>query len=77
MLGGLARAMRPGGELRFATDDAGYLNWTLERACAHPAFVWIAGRAADWLTRPPDWPATRYETKALHGPPHFLRFLRR
>jgi tRNA (guanine-N7-)-methyltransferase len=77
MLGGLARAMRPGAELRFATDDAGYLTWTLERACAHRAFIWIAGRAADWLTRPLDWPATRYETKALHGPPHFLRFLRR
>ena len=77
MLGALARAMRPGAELRFATDDAGYLAWTLERLCAHAEFAWIAERAADWMTRPSDWPTTRYEAKALHGPPHFLRFLRR
>jgi tRNA (guanine-N7-)-methyltransferase len=76
-LEGLARAMQPGAELRFATDDAGYLLWTLERLCAHADFVWTAERATDWLTRPPDWPATRYERKALHGPPHYLRFLRR
>lgn len=73
----LARVMRSGAELRFASDDQGYLAWTLERLLAHGAFRWTATRAADWKTRPPDWPPTRYEAKALHGPPRFLSFRRR
>ena len=77
MLDGLARVMRSRAELRFATDDAGYLRWTLERLCAHPDFIWTAERASDWTARPSDWPQTRYEAKALHGPPNYLRFLRR
>jgi tRNA (guanine-N7-)-methyltransferase len=77
MLDALARVMRKDAEFRFATDDAGYLRWTLERLVAHKQFVWTAERAKDWTTRPPDWPQTRYEAKALHGPPLYLRFLRR
>jgi tRNA (guanine-N7-)-methyltransferase len=72
----LARLMKPGAEFRFASDDAGYLNWTLERLMAHRAFDWTAARTADWRTRPADWPETRYESKALHGVPAFLRFVR-
>lgn len=77
MLDRLARAMRPGAELRFASDDPGYIEWTLERVSAHPAFEWAATCANDWKFRPPDWPPTRYEQKALHGAPVFLRFRRR
>jgi tRNA (guanine-N7-)-methyltransferase len=77
MLDALARVMKPGAELRFASDDAGYTDWTLERVRAHPDFQWTAARAADWQTRPAGWPQTRYEAKALHGPPVYLRFLRR
>ena len=76
MLDALARVMKPGAEFRFASDDPGYLAWTLERAVAHPAFEWTATRAAHWKSRPPDWPSTRYEEKALHGVPVFLRFSR-
>jgi len=76
MLDELARAMAPGAEFRFASDDAGYLAWTLERLMAHRAFEWTAERARDWTARTPDWPQTRYEAKALHGPPVFLRFVR-
>ncbi|HEX4292719.1 MAG TPA: tRNA (guanine(46)-N(7))-methyltransferase TrmB [Rhizomicrobium sp.] len=72
----LARVLKPGAELRFASDDAGYLAWTLERLSAHPAFEWMAECARDWTARPADWPQTRYEAKALHGPPAFLRFRR-
>ncbi len=75
-LDALARVLRAGAELRFASDDADYLAWTLERLAAHPAFAWTATRATDWTTRPADWPQTRYEAKALHGPPVFLRFQR-
>jgi tRNA (guanine-N7-)-methyltransferase len=76
MLDRLARVMKPGAELRFASDDPGYVEWTLERLMAHPSFEWTAARAADWQTRPLDWPPTRYEAKELHGKPVFLRFSR-
>jgi tRNA (guanine-N7-)-methyltransferase len=74
MLDKLARVLKPGAELRFATDDKSYLPYALERLMAHPAFVWLAGGASDWKTRPPDWPPTRYEAKAIKGPPVYLRF---
>src|SRR6201996_723667 len=77
MLDELARVLKPGGELRFATDDKSYLPYALERLMAHPAFVWLAEGVSDWLSRPSDWPPTRYETKAIKGPPAFLRFMRR
>ena len=76
MLDALARVMKPGAELRIASDDAGYIAWSLERLMAHPAFVWTAKGPADWKARPAGWPQTRYEAKALHGPPAFLRFVR-
>jgi tRNA (guanine-N7-)-methyltransferase len=75
----LATLMRPGAELRLATDDRDYLTWMLERATAHPGFRWLARSPADWRERPPDWPPTRYEAKALVAgrAPVFLRFARR
>ena len=76
MLNALARVMKAGAELRFASDDAPYLEWTLERLMAHPAFAWTATRATDWTSRPADWPPTRYEAKQLHGVPTFLAFRR-
>lgn len=77
MLDRLARVLKPGAELRFATDDKSYLPYALERLMAHPAFDWLAQGPADWRFRPPDWPPTRYETKAIKGPPAFLRFIRK
>ncbi|MGC9955030.1 MAG: tRNA (guanine(46)-N(7))-methyltransferase TrmB [Rhizomicrobium sp.] len=77
MLDALARVMKPGAELRIASDDAGYVAWTLERLMAHPGFAWTARSAADWEIRPPSWPQTRYEAKALHGPPAYLLCVRK
>src|SRR2546429_10013584 len=65
MLDQLARVTKRGAELRFATDDAGYLAWALERFSAHYAFRWLAESASDWRARPPDWPQTRYEAQAI------------
>jgi tRNA (guanine-N7-)-methyltransferase len=76
MLDRLARILKPGGELRFASDDAGYLAHALERLMAHPAFAWTATGPSDWKSRTSDWPPTRYEAKELHGQPAFLRFVR-
>jgi tRNA (guanine-N7-)-methyltransferase len=77
MLDQLARVLKPGAELRFATDDKSYLPYALERLMAHPAFDWLAQGPADWKNRPADWPPTRYEAKAIKGLPTFLRFARR
>ena len=72
----LARVLKPGAEFRIASDDAGYVAWILERTASHPMFGWTAQRAYDWRTRPQGWPQTRYEAKALHGPPAYLGFRR-
>jgi tRNA (guanine-N7-)-methyltransferase len=77
MLDQLARVLKPGAELRFATDDKSYLPYALERLMAHPGFDWLATGPSDWKSRPADWAPTRYETKAIKGPPTFLRFARR
>ncbi len=76
LLDRLARVMKPGAELRFASDDAPYFEWTLERVCAHPDFEWTAACSADWLSRPEGWPQTRYEAKELHGKPAYLGAIR-
>jgi tRNA (guanine-N7-)-methyltransferase len=73
----LARLMKPGAELRLATDDPSYLPWMVEHACTHPAFEWLAERPSDWRGRPDDWPPTRYEQKMLAGhKPVFFRLRR-
>jgi tRNA (guanine-N7-)-methyltransferase len=76
MLDQLARVLKPGAELRFATDDKTYLPYALERLMAHPGFNWLVDGPSDWKSRPADWPPTRYEAKAIKGPPTFLRFAR-
>jgi tRNA (guanine-N7-)-methyltransferase len=63
-LGELARVMRPGAELRIATDDAQYARWMLLTVVGQPNFAWTATGPADWRQRPCDWPPTRYEQKA-------------
>ncbi len=75
----LAGLMTDGAELRLATDHPDYLPWILERATSHPAFEWLARGPADWRHRPADWPATRYELKAIEEgrTPCYLRFRRR
>ncbi len=75
----LARTMKSGAELRLATDDLSYLRAMLELVPLHPAFAWTARGPADWLKRPADWPATRYEAKAAAAGriPYFLRCTRK
>ena len=63
-LSGLARVMRPGAELRFATDIDDYAGWTLARAAGHPDFAWDAASRSDWVDPWAGWPGTRYEAKA-------------
>jgi tRNA (guanine-N7-)-methyltransferase len=61
----LARILRPGGLLRFASDDADYAGEALFLVSRNGDFAWRAESASDWRVRPADWPETRYERKAL------------
>ncbi len=74
----LARALKPGGRLRFASDVMSYVDSALERFTANPAFAWQAERADDWRIPPADHITTRYEEKRLGDcAPVFLDFVRR
>ena len=73
----LARLIRPGGRLRFASDVGHYVDWSLEKILANGAFAWTAERADDWRTPPADHITTRYEEKRLGDcAPVFLDFVR-
>jgi len=74
-----ARLLKPGAELRLATDDEPYLLWMLVEMQKHPAFAWTARNADDWRLYPPDAIETRYAAKArLQGrKATILRYVRR
>ncbi|HEY2358645.1 MAG TPA: tRNA (guanosine(46)-N7)-methyltransferase TrmB [Phenylobacterium sp.] len=73
----LARLLKPGARLRFASDWANYVDWSLERFLKNAAFRWTADEAADWRNPPADHITTRYEEKRLGDcVPVFLDFER-
>ncbi len=57
----VARVLRPGGLWRIASDDPTYQTWTCDLLAGQTLFA--APPPAD--VRPPGWPPTRYEAKAL------------
>ena len=77
-LAGFARILKDGAEFRWASDDSGYVEWTLERVAGNEAFALAERISGDWPSRPADWPETRYEHKArAQGrAPVFLRYVR-
>ncbi|HXZ21698.1 MAG TPA: tRNA (guanosine(46)-N7)-methyltransferase TrmB [Pseudolabrys sp.] len=60
----LARILKKGGELRFATDVADYAAYALVRVLRSQDYVWTAECADDWRHPWPDFDTTRYEAKA-------------
>jgi tRNA (guanine-N7-)-methyltransferase len=74
----LARALKPGAELRVGTDIGDYARTMLEAFRGEPRFVWQAESPADWQLRPSDWAETRYEAKAAAAGrrSYYFRFLR-
>jgi tRNA (guanine-N7-)-methyltransferase len=78
MLSALARVMRVGAELRFATDIDDNAGWTLARVLRSPDFIWKAETAADWREAWRGWATTRYEAKAIAAgrKPVYLTFMR-
>ncbi|RFB77938.1 tRNA (guanosine(46)-N7)-methyltransferase TrmB [Methylovirgula sp. 4M-Z18] len=79
MLRRLARVLKPGCELRFATDIDDYAGWVLARIQRSADFVWLAQSAQDWLQPWPHWQSTRYEEKARREgrASAYLTFVRR
>ena len=77
-LANLARVMKPGSELRFATDIDDYAGWTLSRILASPHFLWNPVSPSDWEKPWRNWPGTRYEDKAFREgrTPVYLTFCR-
>lgn len=73
-----ARLIPPGQELRLATDVPDYQRWMLRHILAEPRFEWLAEASADWRQRPADWPASKYEQKAIAAgrTPHYYRLRR-
>ncbi|MDX2143778.1 MAG: tRNA (guanine(46)-N(7))-methyltransferase TrmB [Rhodospirillaceae bacterium] len=74
----LARLMKPGAELRVASDHPVYIAWALEQVPPHPAFAWSPQGPEDWRGPPGDHVRTRYEQKAEKEgrKPAFFRFFR-
>ena len=63
-IGLVARKLKPGGELRIATDEVNYMRHTLVRMQHENAFEWLAESPEDWRQVPADWPDTRFAIKA-------------
>ncbi|MEO6433307.1 MAG: tRNA (guanine(46)-N(7))-methyltransferase TrmB [Sphingomicrobium sp.] len=74
-----AAKVKPGGELRIATDDPTYLAHALMvmRRHAHQ-FEWLAEQPVDFLDPPSGWIETRYGAKARREGrrPYYLRYRR-
>lgn len=75
----IARALKPGGLFRFASDIDDYVGWTLVRGLASPDLQWCAATSVDWTVPYAGWPGTRYEAKALREGrvPSYLTFAKR
>lgn len=73
-----ARVLKIGGEFRFASDIAHYVNWAINHAHRNKAFVWPAQNRKDWITPWTGWKSTRYENKAIREgrDPAYLTFVR-
>ncbi len=75
----IAAKLRSGGELRVATDDPTYLNWSLMVMQRHTDdFEWLVKEPGEWLRYPSGWPETRYAAKARRQGrvPHQFRYRR-
>lgn len=75
----IARVLKQGGQFRFASDIAHYINWTLIETARQGSFDWQANAAGDWRAPYEGWPGTRYEAKAIREgrTPAYLTFTRK
>ena len=74
-----AAKLKPGGELRVATDHPVYLEWSLMVMQRHAdQFEWLAEKPSDFLEPSGGWIETRYGAKSRREGrhPHYLRYRR-
>jgi tRNA (guanine-N7-)-methyltransferase len=73
-----ARLLKPGGEVRLATDHDYLAEWMLLHMVQQGRFMWKNACNGDWRTVPDDWIETRYQQKAAHEgrPAYFMDFVR-
>lgn len=60
----VAAKLKVGGAFRFGTDHPVYVAHAMMVMGQRTDFAWQAATADDFLSRPVDWPETRYERKA-------------
>ena len=75
----IAAKLKPGGEMRVATDHPTYLEWTLMVMQRHAGgFEWLAEKPSDFLQPPSGWLETRYGAKSRREGrrPYYLRYRR-
>jgi tRNA (guanine-N7-)-methyltransferase len=60
----LTRVLKNGAEIRFASDDSGYIDWILECIGSNEEIQLPQGSIIDWQQHPCDYPETRYGMKA-------------
>jgi tRNA (guanine-N7-)-methyltransferase len=75
----IAAKLRPGGELRVATDHPTYLEWALMMMQRHAGrYEWLAQKPSDFLEPPSGWLETRYGAKSRREGrrPYHLRYRR-
>lgn len=75
----MAQLLADGAAFRIATDDSGYVRWTLQHLNNQGEFRWGAVGPKDWRDPPADWVETRYQRKAQAADRNvaFLSFERR
>ncbi|MFC7537314.1 tRNA (guanine(46)-N(7))-methyltransferase TrmB [Sphingomonas sp. GCM10030256] len=74
-----AAKLKPGGDLRIATDHPVYLEWTLTVMQRHVhQFEWLAEKPSDFLEPSGGWIETRYGAKSRREGrrPYYLRYRR-
>lgn len=64
-LAALHPKMKPGSDIRFATDVKSYADEALLAFLSDGRFEWAANSADDWRCAPADHVTTRYESKRL------------
>jgi len=60
----ITRALRPGGEFRFASDVEAYVKWTIREVSRDGRLFWTANRVDDCREPWAEWTGTRYAAKA-------------
>ena len=60
----ISNIMQENGELRIASDHSNYVSWILHQFLYNKTLIWNAKSKKDFLTKPENWPKTRFEERA-------------